>query len=783
MEELRVVITADASAVPAAVAQATGAVQASADQIAAAQTTAKVATQALAEAQKQLGAAAIAGNAQAASVISEYAQASASATAALEALTSAQNQNTASTEANTVAQERDTAVTYNRMEAMGSARIAMGALDGSTSMMAGGLARLVAGSATLGPLLASLVPYAAIAAGVFLLVDLVKGIEKFATDAENLANELNTDWLTGAIGQMDGLKDAIEQADKATAQYQKDIDAETDKANAAQIENIRLTQGQAAAYRAMAAEKLNALRGANPNIVGGAQGALDADLAEQKRLQAASQFGARPDLSPGEENKQRIIAVQQLASITEKIEGDEAEIARLTQEAANYDIQAAQVKEKKVKADNLPEQIAKAQVEAAHAADAELNPAQQVTAELQKQVSLDAIKAQFSKDGTAAERDQLRQLEDLSALGKANSQVAALEHEAIVRDFEEQLKAQDEVAKRAAEQQKAEAEAYNKTRDAQIEAARETASVIIDEANLEFERTQQQIHSEEELGFISHRVAEQRLLDALKLRESTTQGALKDEQGLFDPALGQKQAIQYGKLQEQMTREAQRAASERERIVQQETLKIEQMYKKVANAFNTDFERAFNQFALGQKSSSQAFGQMLGQMELQVVDFAAKTILEHAEMWAEIKIMNALGIETVETQNTLANLKQVTQDAKVTAANAYKWASSWGGPPAGAIAAAVAFARVEALGVFDTGGMLPHMGYAFNSSGSPERVLSPSQTQNFESMVNNGGSSTRSAVLHQTNNFGGGVTPEMLQAHTNQTMSRLRAMIRPEAFR
>jgi hypothetical protein len=59
-------------------------------------------------------------------------------------------------------------------------------------------------------------------------------------------------------------------------------------------------------------------------------------------------------------------------------------------------------------------------------------------------------------------------------------------------------------------------------------------------------------------------------------------------------------------------------------------------------------------------------------------------------------------------------------------------------------------------------------------------VLSPSQTSNFGSLVNNGGS--RSAHLHQTNNFGGGVSEKMLADHTAKTMNKLRSMIRPEAL-
>jgi len=104
-------------------------------------------------------------------------------------------------------------------------------------------------------------------------------------------------------------------------------------------------------------------------------------------------------------------------------------------------------------------------------------------------------------------------------------------------------------------------------------------------------------------------------------------------------------------------------------------------------------------------------------------------------------------------------------------------------PPAAPALAATAYAETIAYApaaVFDTGGMLPSMQFAFNKSGSAERILSPGQTKNFESLVNNGGS--RSATLNQTNHFGGGVTKEMLDDHIQKTMNSLRRMIRPEAL-
>ena len=750
MEELRVVITADASTVAPGVAQATAAVQASADSIATAQQTATAATKALAAAQAKLGAAAAAGNAQAASIISEYAQASAQATAALEAMTTAQVENTAATVAGTAAQERDTAVTYNRMEAMGAARVAMGAMDGSVGMMAGGLARLAAGSSTLGPILAGLVPYAAIAAGVFILADLVKGIDKFATDAEDLANELNTDWLTGAIGQMNGLKDAIEQTDKATLQYQKDVDSDSEKLRTAQIENIRLTDGQAAAYRAMAEDKRKAL--------GATQSALANDLDEQRRLTVASQFGARPDLSPGEENKQRLIAVQQLASITEKIKDDNVAIAALSQEAANYDKQAADVKTPKGAAaprENYEQEAAALKLQGKNLGEILL------------------FWERINKDGehnTEVLRAQEELLKDINAQGKLRAEPAPGPEPAQITDTSGL--AGGLTTKEIADQA-----------DAALE--REIA-----EKQRIFEINERGITEEERYGILTIGNAEKAALALQRQAQAAEEAAIKqrmlavDPSGLGAGALYGEQLREYQKLQQQMDQVARKGAEDRLRIEDQATQKLEQMYQKVANTFNQDFERAFNSWITGSKTAGQAFAQMLGQMELQVVDFVAKWILEQIEMWAIQEILQATGLSVGKDKQAAANTATVISDASTAAATAAAAAAA-GGPPAMLAAAAIASGIVLAVGsaaTFDAGGMLPHMGYAFNSSGSIERVLSPSQTQNFESLVNNGGSS-RSATLNQTNNFGGGVTPEMLDAHTSKTMSQLRAMIRPEAFR
>ena len=47
--------------------------------------------------------------------------------------------------------------------------------------------------------------FGAIALGE-VIVDVGKSLAKFGENATELSNELGTDWLTGAIGQMNGLR-------------------------------------------------------------------------------------------------------------------------------------------------------------------------------------------------------------------------------------------------------------------------------------------------------------------------------------------------------------------------------------------------------------------------------------------------------------------------------------------------------------------------------------------------------------------------------------------------
>jgi hypothetical protein len=188
-----------------------------------------------------------------------------------------------------------------------------------------------------------------------------------------------------------------------------------------------------------------------------------------------------------------------------------------------------------------------------------------------------------------------------------------------------------------------------------------------------------------------------------------------------------------------------------------------------------------NSWMTHSETAGKAFGSMLGDMERQTIDFVAKNLLEHAEMWAMLEIMSMTGTTSLLTQQEAAAALQKMSDAKTAAANAYAWGSSWGGPIAGASAAAIAFTAVEA---FDYGGMVRGM------PGSPvpiiahagESVLTASQTQNFRSMTSSTSQSRASNVaLHYNPIIHGNADAGMLQEHSRQILGQVSRMIRPEA--
>jgi hypothetical protein len=803
--ELIVSIKADTSGLSAGLADATGQVTQAATSMTAATTGATASTKTLAAAQgelqqatgnlaaavNELGASAKGGNASAREIIAGY-----------QAEVLAAEEVVAALGAEKVASDAVTRSTYNRMEAMGVAKVGMGAVTGSVGSMEMGLARLAAGSAVLGPILQSMIPIAIFVAGVEIIFDMGREAyeayekfvsldavyEKLAQDVEKMQEkdfinvhsiETATERLNEATGAARDLRDVAQNihdanlgsffGDLATGNFQGAGAAAAGLLTAHYVAESSATKSREGIE--IAVKKLELQHQINVLSIEDAHIAAAGATEEQKKtVELQKQLALHR-----EEQKFTFKREAALGNATPPDAGEQ--IRKLQDDISRQ--QSATV----AKSDNQPAQIARAAIEAAHAMDAELSPAQQITAELQKQLDLDLAKQRASTEGTAEERDKLRALEDQTAMQKANVNLSKLEGEEIERWFEQQQKDQEETAKQQRDLDRVNTEDFKRHREEMESSAKETADATIEAARQTFEFTERQIRSEEELGIISHRVAMQRLQDAVRLQASETQQALGKEKAVFDPVEGAKELQEFTAVENKMVQEARKTALQLEQIQQQAAQKFEQQWKKATQVFNSDFTQAFNAWATHSETASQAFGHMLGQMELQVVDFVAEWLLKQAELWAMQKIMQVTGLTSQAAAQRTANANTITADAGVSYAGTYAYYSAISPLLAPAMAAAAAAATIGgglAYEVFDTGGMLPHMGMAFNRSGSVERVLSPSQTSNFENLVNNGGS--RNATLNQTNNFGGGVTPEMLADHTNQTMAKLRGMLRPEAF-
>lgn len=780
MEELRVSITADASGVGPGIAEATQQVTASAETIAAAQAKATAATKALADAQVQLGAAAEAGSAAAAAIIQEYATASAAAKAALDALTASENENTNANNANIDSQNRNKQAAYSRAQAFGVARVEMGALTGSIGGVESGLARLAASSKIVGPLLSAMMPLALFSAAAVIVWDLGEAIAKAFDVGGEKAREFNlgvsdldqsfrtlidstsleADKIEAANAKLEhkpnpnALKEAIDQALVDADQMAGRLDGLISKEE-------KLLKMQSLAGSGLQNFLFNET-GTKQELVDLEQHEIH--LAKAKTLE--EQLAESKSFTAVEQKRLNDLLGKQVTLDSIRNTSQYASVAMTAIGVSDYqkEIQALEiiVGKQKEEATAIEEQMRLRDAQTVHEhLESHLHPLKDPNAEQKRILVAEAI-----ADAARQTRESEEITERIQAEGVRQ-----------LREEEKEREVINQQVRRTAEEEK-------QDRAQQIEAVRQHAQATIQAANLDYEATSQEIKTQAALGEISHRVAAQRLNDAVTLRQQTIQGALGDEQGLFDPNLGAKEALEYKKLQDQMDAEAKRGKLQRTEIARQEATELERVYKRVSDTFNQDFTSAFNAWATKSQTAGQAFGHMLGEMEMQVVDFAAKWILEKTEMWAMDKLLEASGLAAHKAAQSTANLATITGDAGVAAAGTMAYYSAIDPPVAPAMADeayATTLSYASAGAVMDTGGLMGHMTYALNTSGSPERVLSPSQTRTFDRVMGGDGGA-RSANLTYAPTIHGGVNEDMLKEHTNEMMGKLRGMIRPEAW-
>lgn len=277
----------------------------------------------------------------------------------------------------------------------------------------------------------------------------------------------------------------------------------------------------------------------------------------------------------------------------------------------------------------------------------------------------------------------------------------------------------------------------NATRE-QLQAYRDLAEEKIRLAHEDYEDVEKNSQFEVQMGRMT---AMERL--AVLRQAAVQEQQIRQAESKFIAMLDSNEQKKYEadlKKEEQDTRQFTRQITQLNQQAALQTEKVwQQAYQRMTAQINQDVAKWIVTGQSFEKSMAKA---MAGITE----NFIANML-----KMMEQEIMAAITHKSLMSQ-------QIIADAKTAAANAYNWASSWGGPPAGVIAAAAAFAGVMAFDSFAAGGVVqggggmavPILAHA------GERVLSPAQTSNFEKMVNQSSSSSATHnTTHLTQNLNG----------------------------
>jgi hypothetical protein len=286
---------------------------------------------------------------------------------------------------------------------------------------------------------------------------------------------------------------------------------------------------------------------------------------------------------------------------------------------------------------------------------------------------------------------------------------------------------------------------------------------------------EQKVHAEESAGTISqlgaaqqlaaihakaHQIELQALLDELARLQKMADSAPKDGLGrsIVDPKL----ATQIQNLQNQIGQQKGSAAAQKGQDQKATADAMAKPYLASFNAINSGWLKVQNDLIAGNKRIGQSVRQIALQMtqdlakheEERLADYLRKEIRKIAAHRATVVANNttdATGAATSSAIAAAADSKEGQSAAKKAFKNTYAVVSGWPvvGPILAPVLGAAAFAAVAA---FEKGGIVDGV----QGVGVPilahagERVLTTTQTNNFERMVNN--SSTGGGTIH--NHFG-----------------------------
>src|SRR5579859_2112685 len=304
---------------------------------------------------------------------------------------------------------------------------------------------------------------------------------------------------------------------------------------------------------------------------------------------------------------------------------------------------------------------------------------------------------QVKRDALTAQRDLLRRdpYRNTAQITTLNREIEALyqDHQAaltrIQTEGDRERKRQEEAEKQERARQAEEAlKAAKAENDAKIKALDEQQKRMFTELDGEMAHQQalselkrKEIDFDLQMGRISQKEHDKRLKEEI---EAEAEAAIKILQ-IKQAAYG-KDSQDYARLESQIQKIHDKAALDIQKVDQTTALKQQKIWQDAAKGMSSAITGALNSWIQGSETLSQAWTKMADDMAMKFIQGLEKQMLAFIE--ASIT-KNAIGHAD--------NEKDMLRSAKTAAGNAYHWAAAWGGPPAGAIAAAIAFSAVEAF--------------------------------------------------------------------------------------
>lgn len=296
------------------------------------------------------------------------------------------------------------------------------------------------------------------------------------------------------------------------------------------------------------------------------------------------------------------------------------------------------------------------------------------------------------------------------------------------RQEQDYIQSMRDQVKQTEEAQQIEVEVFRAAREREIQLAEEKTRSL--EKDTQFEVEMGRMSAQQRTAILREAVAQQEQIELQAVR------ALQavDQQDV-------KRFEQDENRKVQITRQADRQIVQiNQQSAQQVQGMWQQAFDKMTNEMNQDVAKWVIEGGNFQQSMAKAMAGI------------SENFIRNLMKMVEQEILAAAMHKSLMSQKIMA-------DAKSAAANSFEWASSWGGPIAGAVAAAAAFAGVLAFDSFADGGVVRGAGGGAVPvlAHAGERILSQSQTENFHKMVDGS----------QTNNQRGGDTHLHLQQNVN----------------